>query len=240
MKSLLRVEDIHVSFGGVKALKGVTLDVYPGQVVGLIGPNGSGKTTLFNVISGFLRPEKGNVYLDGRNITHLRPYARARLGIGRTFQVVRPFPHLSVLQHLQGALVFGAGSAHPDPELMNEILEIVQLQDYRDWPAYQLTFPLKRRLEVARALALKPKILLLDEVFAGLTPAEIEDAKGLIRRLQEERITILMVEHLMQATLEVCQHVFVLHHGQVLGEGNPEQIRQNHLVKEVYLGARFA
>jgi len=239
VKPLLDIQGVSKAFGGLQALRDVTFQVGPGEIVGLIGPNGSGKTTLFNVISGFLRPEQGAIRLGELELTRLAPHDVARAGVGRTFQIVRPFQGLTVLDNVAAAVLFGTGQGDVAAarRRAEELLAFVGLAQHRHSPAGQLTLSQKKRLEVAKALGTEPRLLLLDEVFAGLNPREIDDAIALIFRLRDElSLTVLMVEHVMKAVMQTCQRIVVLSYGQKIAEGTPQAIATDPQVLQVYLG----
>ncbi|MEB3817082.1 MAG: ABC transporter ATP-binding protein [Desulfurococcales archaeon] len=238
---ILRGEGIVKRFGGLVAVDNVSFQVKRGEIFGIIGPNGAGKTTLFNVISGVYKPEAGRVYYEGRDITPLSPHERARLGIARTHQVVKPFSGLTVLENIAVGALFGTryGKIEVEEalEIAREVAEFVGLASKVDLPASALNVQEKKRLELARALASEPKVLLLDEVLAGLTPSEIGDMLGLLRKVREERgVTIVMVEHIMHAIMNLADRMMVLHFGRKIAEGTPEEIANNPDVITVYLG----
>lgn len=230
-------------FGGLVALNRVDLEVPEGRIAGLIGPNGSGKTTLFGVISGFHRPDEGSVWFRGRNVTGLRPYALARLGIGRTFQIVQPFADLTALETVTVGVLYGTGETSPARARRRgeEVLEFTGLGAKKHARGAELTLVERKRLEVARALAVDPHLLLLDEVFAGLNQTEVQGAVDLVFRIRRELgVTILMIEHVLQALMRTCEHVTVLDQGSVIASGTPEEVSRSPQVIEAYLGPAHA
>lgn len=239
---MLDVCGVSKSFGGLSALRKIDMHVKAGEVVGLIGPNGSGKTTLFNVLSGFYAPDKGQILFEGRRLDHHAPHVIARRGLGRTFQIVRPLIDLTVAENLiAGPLYTQNLGMHAAREQARTLLDFVGLEHRADTPARDLTLVEKKRLEIGRALSIKPRLLLLDEVFAGLYPSEVKAAVELIRRIRHELdITILMIEHVMKVTMETCDRVVVLSYGEKIAEGTPTEIVQVPAVLEVYLGAAHA
>jgi len=242
MGAMLRVESVSKRFGGLVVLRSVSFRVDEGAIVGLIGPNGSGKTTMFNVITGFHRPDAGEVEFTGRPLVGLAPFEIARAGIARTFQLVRPFAGLTTTDNVAAAVLYGRGVRHVH-EARAEArrwLRYVGLEDAIDTPVGTLTLAGKKRLELARALATGPRLLLLDEVFAGLNPAESEGAVALVRRIRDElRITVLLVEHVMRVVMGLCDHVVVLGAGQVIAQGPPAAIQADPQVRRIYLGEGY-
>jgi branched-chain amino acid transport system ATP-binding protein len=234
--TLLRVENLSKRFGGVMAVRDVSLEVGEGEIVGLIGPNGAGKTTVFNLISGLFPPNTGRIYLSGEDITRRKSYNRSRLGLGRTFQVVRPFLDMTVLENV----MVPASVREHDPQearsISLEILEKVGLRDQASSGPQNLTLSQRKRLEVARALATGPKVLLLDEVLAGLNPQEVRAALPLIRQIREEGVAVLMIEHLMDALMSVSDRVLVLDQGRLIASGTPQEVTNNPEVIKAYLG----
>jgi branched-chain amino acid transport system ATP-binding protein len=221
----------------------VDLAVEAGHIVGLIGPNGAGKTTLFNLITGTYRPNSGAIVFEGADITRLAPHSRCKLGIARTFQLVRPFPNLSVLDNVAVGSVFGrqpAGSRRAAEVAARDTLKLLGLEDRANQPARSLTLVDRKRLELARALATHPKLLLLDELLAGLNPSEVVAAMDLVRRIRDSGVTIVMVEHLVKALFGVSDRVAVLSAGEKICEGTPEFVAQDARVVDAYLGTGHA
>ncbi|MCX7858178.1 MAG: ABC transporter ATP-binding protein [Deltaproteobacteria bacterium] len=238
------LEGIEVSkkFGGLKALTNLNFSVEKGQIVGLIGPNGSGKTTLFNVITGFYPADSGKVLFKGKEITRCKPYEIAKLGIARTFQIVRPLLGLNVLDNVTTAVLYGRdniGTMAKGRGRALELLEFVGLDKKKNAQAINLVSAERKKLELARALAIRPEFLLLDETFSGLNEAEVQDAIKLIFRIRDELgITIFLIEHVMKAVMETCDRIIVIQYGIKLAEGTPEEVSRNQNVIEAYLGKR--
>ena len=238
---ILRVENVTKRFGGLVALDHVTFSVKQGEILGLIGPNGAGKTTLFNVISGVYKPEEGRVIFKNTDITGWKPHKIAHLGIARTHQIVRPFGDLTVLENAMIGALFGKRSDEITEEearkIAEEVLDYVGLGEKKDLPARVLNVQEKKRLELARALSAEPELLLLDEVLAGLTPTEVENMLILLRRIRvEKNITIIMIEHVMHAVMNLADRIVVLHFGRKIAEGTPEEVANNPEVITAYLG----
>lgn len=232
---MLDVRSVTKRFGGLVAVSDVTLTVPEGSITGLIGPNGAGKTTLFTLISGFQQPSAGTVHFRGEDVTGRPPERLAVMGIARTFQIVQPFAGLSVAENIAvGAYLRHAGRAEAMARA-EAVAAMVGLADL-DRPASSLTVAGRKRLELARALATEPKLLLLDEVLAGLNPSEIRDIIPVIRAIRDAGVTILMIEHVMQAVMSLCEHVHVLANGRLIAAGTPAEVVGNPSVVEAYLG----
>ena len=239
---ILRLESVSRRFGGISAVSNVSMQLVPGEIVGLIGPNGAGKTTIVNVVTGVHRATSGRVLFEGADVTGQAPWQAARRGLARTFQIVQPFPQLTVLENVQAGALFGGGHASKaDAErIAARELEFVGLGEFMHSKAASLTLPNRKRLELAKSLAMEPRILFLDEVNAGLNSSEIERALSLIREVAERGITIMIIEHLMKVVMSVSSRILVLHHGELIAEGSPSTVVNDERVIEAYLGAKFA
>jgi len=236
---ILEGERVTKYFGGLAAISNVDFHIDQGDIVGLIGPNGAGKTTLFNLISGALVLNSGVIKFKGQRISGLKPHQICRTGVARTFQSVRVFGNISVLGNVLLGSLFGTSTGMSSTDVnreATELLEFVGLPARRAIPAKNLTLANQKRLEVARALATKPELLLLDELIAGLNPTETAQAMELVSRIRDRGITILMIEHVMKAIMSICNQVIVLHHGEKIAEGTPQKIATSKTVVEVYLG----
>jgi branched-chain amino acid transport system ATP-binding protein len=235
--ALLEVKGISKSFRGLRAVQGVSFDVDEGAIAAMIGPNGAGKTTCFNVIAGVFAPDAGEVLLGGRRITGLRSDQICQAGIGRTFQVVKPFPQMTVLDNVVVGALNAAPTVADAQREARRVLELLHLGGKSGTLAASLTLPERKRLEVARAMATRPRLLLLDEVMAGLRPTEVDEMVGVFRRINRETgLTILLIEHVMRAVMALAARVVVLHHGERICEGTPAEVVRNPAVLECYLG----
>ncbi len=237
---LLEGEKVTKYFGGLAAVSDVDFYVDKGEVVGLIGPNGAGKTTLFNLISAALEPKPGEIRFKGKKISGLQPYQICRLGIARTFQTVKVFGSLPVIENVRIGSLFGAQKRLKTSatEEAKELLEFMGLSDVAYSPAKDLTLAHQKRIEVARALASKPELLLLDEIMAGLNQTELLEAMELVKRIQKKGVTVVIVEHVMKAIMGICDRIYVLNYGKKIAEGTPQEIANSQTVIEVYLGEK--
>lgn len=237
---LLEVEGVSKRFGGLEALRNVNLHVDKGEILGLIGPNGAGKTTLFNVIAGTYKPDSGSIRFEGKEIAGWPPHKICKLGIARTFQTPKPFPNMTVYENVMAAFLFGCVREKGSSEIKIKITSILNrlgLEKKTSVPASNLTIYEQRMLEIARSLAINPKLLLLDEVLAGLNPTEIAQALNIIKELRfKDGITIVMIEHNMRAIMGISDRVVVLHQGTKLAEGKPQEVANTPEVIKVYLG----
>lgn len=238
MTVLLSVQGVTKRFGGLQALTQVTFDLPEGQILGLIGPNGAGKTTLFNAINGIYPPEEGRIIFREKDVTTLKTYEHARMGMARTHQIVQPLNELTVRENVMVGACFGRehhNLSHA-ADIADEVLGFVELRIRSDQLAGSLNVAQKKRLEMARALAARPYLLLLDEVLAGLNPSEIGNMVDTVKKIRERGITIIMIEHVMKAVMNVSDRIIVLDYGQQIAEGTPDEISNNEKVIEAYLG----
>lgn len=244
MDPLLIGKDVSIQFGGLAAVKDVNFDVLKGEILGLIGPNGAGKTTLLNLISAVYPLSKGEILFKGEKISGLAPHLIAQKGISRTFQVVKPFPGMTVRENIAVGAMYGRSDHRQDVkgamQRAEEIMEFVHLTRLGDKRVEEVTLANRKRIELGRALAMRPDLLLLDEVMAGLNPTEIESIMELILKVRESGVTILVIEHVMKAIMGLCDRVLVLHHGQRIALQTPKEIVNNEMVIKAYLGDRFA
>lgn len=238
MSLLLQAQGVTKRFGGLQALTQVTFDLAKGQILGLIGPNGAGKTTLFNTINGVYRPEEGRILFRGQDVTGFKPYQLAKMGMARTHQIVRPLNELTVIENVMVGACYGKEnlSLAQAKDTAAEVLDFAGLANRANQLAGSLNVAQKKRLEMARTLAAQPYLLLLDEVLAGLNPSEIDGMINTILQIRQRGITILMIEHLMKAVMNVSDRVIVLDYGQQIAEGTPAEITSNSRVIEAYLG----
>jgi len=233
-EALLEAQALSKHFGGTAALKAVSFSAAAGEIVGLIGPNGAGKTTLLNLLSGVLRPSSGKVLFRGQDLSGLKTHAVARMGIARTLQTPRSFPSMSVLENVAVGSLFGSKSGGNDPQ---KTLDLVGLGARADSPMASLNLQERKNVELARALAMAPRVVLIDEAMSGLNPTEIEDSMRLIRRVRDETgVAIIWVEHVVKAIMQVVERIVVLNFGEVIADGSPAEIARNGAVIEAYLG----
>ena len=240
--TILVAERVSRNFGGIRAIDDLSFALKEGEIVALIGPNGAGKTTLVNLLTGVLRPSSGHIRFEGQDVTTQRPFEAARRGLARTFQIVQPFPKMSVLENVAAAALFGGKQASVAAAMATarEQLEFTGLASFADRSASALTLAGRKRLELAKSMAMNPKVLMLDEVNAGLNSSEIDGALKLIRQIADRGVTILVIEHLMKVVMSLAKRVLVLHHGQLIAEGSANEIVRNQRVVEAYLGEKFA
>lgn len=238
MDAVLHVEDVGIEFGNHQVLKSLNFFLNPAEVLGVIGPNGAGKTVMLDILTGILRPTKGTIVYNGKNITGTSITERCRMGIGRTFQVPKPFEKMTVFENIIVGGVYGNGQKESDAQKNAiEILKVTGLYDKREWLAGKLGLIDRKRLEIARALAVKPKILLLDEVAAGLTEAEVDEVLSIVKKVKQLGISIVWIEHVLKTMLEGTDRILCLANGRDITCGCPQEVMQSKAVQEVYLGA---
>jgi len=242
MTALLQLKNVSRSFGGVRAIHNVSFTIGPGEIVGLIGPNGAGKSTLVNIITGVHPASSGKILHKGEPIQRLKPFQISARGIARTFQVVQPFPEMTVVENVMAGAMFAAGITSMDEARRSAMdqLAFTGLAAYADRPAEQLTLAYRKRLELAKGLAMNPHILMLDEVNAGLNTAEVEQALKLIRAIAARGVSIVIIEHLLKVVTGLCSRIIVLHHGELIADDSAADVIRDPRVIEAYLGSRFA
>lgn len=237
--SILAVNDLTKHFGGLIAVSDLSFKLDEGEILGLIGPNGAGKTTVFNCLTGFLNPDQGEIIFDGKDVRGMRPHEICHLGLTRTFQIVKPFLTISVLDNVMVGALIREKSIPKAEQASLEILKVAGLGEMARLEAQGLPLPLRKRLELARALATKPKVLLLDEVMAGLNPAEVDEIIVLIREVSRSGVSILLIEHVMQGVMALSERVLVINYGRQIAQGTPDAVVKDQKVVEAYLGKEF-
>jgi branched-chain amino acid transport system ATP-binding protein len=236
---ILELKGVNKSFGGLKAVEDFNLSIEEGGILGLIGPNGAGKSTIFNCIAGVYPPTAGKIYFKGENITHQRPWDLCRKGLARTFQIVKPFSSRTVLYNVTVGAFATTGKRAEAERRALKVLRLLHMQDVKDVRAGNLTIAYLKRLEIARALATQPKLLLLDEVMAGLRPTEVDEMVKIIKELRESGVTIFVIEHIMRAIMALSDRIAVLHFGKKITEGTPKEVASDERVIKAYLGEEY-
>lgn len=236
---ILELKGVNKSFGGLKAVEDFNLSIEEGEILGLIGPNGAGKSTIFNCIAGVYPPTAGEIYFKGENITHQRPWDLCRKGLARTFQIVKPFSSRTVLYNVTVGAFATTGKRAEAERRALKVLRLLHMQDVKDVRASTLTIAYLKRLEIARALATQPKLLLLDEVMAGLRPTEVDEMVKIIKELRESGVTIFVIEHIMRAIMALSDRIAVLHFGKKITEGTPKEVASDERVIKAYLGEEY-
>ncbi|RJP75727.1 MAG: ABC transporter ATP-binding protein [Desulfobacteraceae bacterium] len=234
--SLIEVINVSKHFGGLAAIKNVSFNINPGEILGLIGPNGAGKTTLFNVVNGFFPPTKGEIMFKGKRISHLQPHEICKLGIARTFQVVKPLQRMSVLDNVVASAFLRAKNKTEAIRIAQETLKFTGLYNDKEVISKGLPLGKRKKLEIARALATQPEVILLDESFAGLNHSELNESIEIIKKIKERGITIMIIEHHMKVIMAISDRIVVINYGEKIAEGTSQEIRNNPLVIEAYLG----
>ncbi len=239
---ILEARQLSKSFGGLQAVKDFSIKLHEREILGLIGPNGAGKTTCFNLLAGALSPTNGEVMLAGKDITRLRPDQRCSLGLARTFQITKPFPNMTLVENVMVGARYGSKKLplKKAREKSYQVLEMMGMSDIADKPAKDLSIGNRKKLEMSRALAAEPKVLLLDEVAGGLNPSEVSEIMKIILQIRESGVSIIMIEHVMKAVMGISDRIVVINQGKQIAEGTPKEITENPLVIEAYLGRRDA
>lgn len=238
--SILEIKQLNKKFGGLTVTKNINMTMSEGQIFGIIGPNGAGKSTLFNLISGYIKPDSGRILFQGKDITGKQPHQLCMEGIGRTFQIVKPFASKTVLYNVAVGAFARTNNRKKALDYAESVVDRVGLGGRKDSLAKNLTIVDRKRLELAKALATRPKLLLLDEILAGLTPNEVDEAVRLIRNIRASGVTIIMIEHVMRAVMALCEQVMVISYGEHIAEGTPKEVTENAEVISVYLGEDHA